>query len=82
MPKGRPPRIDPPMQITVSLPSSLLTKLNDYLTELGERNPPYGVRSALITHLVEEWVAKRDQFERELETARALSTASGRRADA
>lgn len=54
--RGRPPRTDPPCSITISIPTSILTKVDKQLEDPLLGHPALGERSALITRLLKEWL--------------------------
>lgn len=61
MPRGRKAHIDPPVNVMVSLPTSLNAKVELLLYDPILQKPRYGARSDLIEQLLREWVAKQQQ---------------------
>lgn len=56
MARGRKPLSDPPVELYVSIPSSLAAKLDLLLFDPALGKPKYGGRSGLIQSLIREWV--------------------------
>jgi metal-responsive CopG/Arc/MetJ family transcriptional regulator len=56
--RGRKPHADPPVDVMVSLPTTLNAKLELLLYDPLTGKPRYGGRSALIQQLIREWVEK------------------------
>jgi len=52
---GRPPHQDPPVRLTLSIPSSINNSLISALKPTG-RPVPYGAVSSLITDLIRGWL--------------------------
>ena len=57
---GRPKLADPPTEISVSIPTTLLAKVDLYLFDPLRSRVAYGARSRLITQLLNGWVSDRE----------------------
>jgi len=64
MPAGRPKRHDRPRTVHVSLPSSLVNKVDLLLLDARGR-PQFAARSKLIERLLRTWVQEQGEEEKE-----------------
>lgn len=58
MGRGRKSHLDTPVNLVVSIPTSLAAKVELLLFDPTTNKPKYGGRSALIQQLLREWVEK------------------------
>lgn len=56
----RPSLNDPPKEIKISLPSSLVAKMELLLYDPMRQKPLYGSRSSLVRQLLERWVEEQE----------------------
>lgn len=61
MPRGRRPRVDPPTQWEISLPTSLVVEVELHILDPVRRTHAFGARSALVQRLLREWLDKQKE---------------------
>ncbi|MFQ5741953.1 MAG: hypothetical protein ACE5HV_00010 [Acidobacteriota bacterium] len=54
---------DPPVEITLSLPSSLVAKVDLLLWDPVRNRPKYAARSTLVSRLLKEWTEEQQEEE-------------------
>lgn len=59
MARGRKAHLDPPVQVFIHLPRSLVAKMELLLADTLTMKPRYGARSALFERLLREWLVQR-----------------------
>jgi len=57
----RTPRIDRPVEKTLSIPSSVIKRVNAQLTDRLSDKLPHGAWSRLVSGLLEEWLTKAEK---------------------
>lgn len=63
MSRGRKAHIDPPVNVMISIPTSLNAKVELLLYDPVLDKPKYGGRSALMQTLLREWVEKQQHID-------------------
>lgn len=53
---SKPQRSDPPVEIELSIPQSVLTRVELALVDPVRGKPAYGARSKLVTRLLKDWL--------------------------
>lgn len=57
--RGRPPKIDPPIEWAIMVPSSLASRIELMLYDPSLGRTRYGSRSELIVSLLQQWAEAR-----------------------
>lgn len=63
--RGRKPHTDPPVRVEITVPQTVIAKLDLLLSDPLTARTKYGARSRLITRLIREWLLTKQKETKE-----------------